>query len=132
MPSGIPPELQLILTVQLFVLLSTVALICVSTIVLYVRTRTKPAMAMLLAVVIGLSGIALGYFSPSEAIVYEADPEPIEEGSLPRVSDSPPGYRRVEATRDSWEAPGFWLAMSGVILWVGGFTAHSVSVARKD
>jgi hypothetical protein len=132
MPSGIPPELQLILRVQTFVFLGGGILICAATILLFIRTRTKPALVMLLAVVIGLSGQAVGYFSPREAIAYEPDPEPIEQGSLPRVSDSPPGYRRAERTRDLWETPAFWLAISGVILWVGGFVAHSVSVARKD
>ena len=131
MPPGMPPELQLILRVQLFVLLSAAILICVSTFILYVRTRTKPALVMLMAVVIGLSGQAMGYFSPNETVVYEPDREPVEPRSFPSFSDSPPGYGRITSARDSWETPAFWLVMSGVVLWVGGFVAHSFSVARK-
>jgi hypothetical protein len=125
MPPGMPPELQLILRVQLYMLLSAVILICVSTIMLYVRTRTKPALVMLVAVVIGLFGQAVGYFSPRETIV-----EPPEVGAP--EPGSPPRFIRGARTRNAWETPAFWLVMSGIALWVGGFVVHSFSVARKE
>ena len=125
MPSGIPPELQLMLSVQLFVLLGAAILVCISTIALFVRTRTKAALAMLVAIAIGLSGQAIGYFGPHETIV-----EPPVNGAPEQGSS--PAFIRGAGTRNRWETPAFWLAMSGISLWIGGFVAHSFSVSRKE
>ena len=115
----------MIVRVQMIVILNAVVLVSVGTVLLYLRTRTKPALIMAVAVLLGLTGQAVGYFSPHETIV-----EPPEIGGP--EPGSPPRLIRGAGTRDAWETPAFLLAMSGVVLWVGGFLAHSFSAARKN
>lgn len=118
-------ELPLVLRVYLLLYPLAVLVVCIATIFLYRRTRTRPTLAMMVAVLLGVIGFAVGALSPTELI----DEAPDMVGPVP---DSSPEEVGTVYARNVWETPAYILMLSGLVLWVGGFVTHSLSGGRRQ
>jgi hypothetical protein len=103
---------------------SVIGLVSIATVFLYLRARTKPTLAMLVAVLLGWMSVALGMVAPSETVTPAAD-------TGGQTLESPQRGFVAVTVRSKWEAPLFWLSMGSTSLWCIGFVAHSFTASRK-
>lgn len=115
--------------IQLLVVATFFAMLAVSTILLYLRKRTKPTLVMLVAVVVGWLGVGIGWLGPKETVTTRI-PVVSADQSSDASSDQPLAAFGSASTTTSSVFPVTWMILGGLILWTGAFFVFSISAER--
>ena len=106
------------------------AVAAVSTVLLYLRTQTRPTLIMFVAVIVGWLSVGIGWFGPKETVTTR-----IPTASAERSSDSFPQQPQARigavSTRTSSVFPVTWIVFGSLLLWAGGLLAYSISSDRR-
>jgi hypothetical protein len=122
-------QLPLVARIQLLVLATFFAMVAVSTILLYLRKRTKPTLAMLVAVVVGWLGVGIGWLGPKETVTTRI-PAVSADQSSDTFSDQPLAAFGSVSTTTSSVFPVTWMILGSLVLWTGAFFVFSTSADR--
>ena len=123
-------DLPLLARLQISVLAIFFAALALSTVLLHLRTRSRPTLVMLIAVVIGWFSVGLGWFGPRETVTTRIPAASVDR-SADALSDQPQARISGVSTQTSSVFPVTWLIFGSLLVWAGGFLVHAMLADKK-